>query len=91
MDTIIAVLASGTLRRLLITGVGLLIPILNKKFGWNISDAGVASEVPLVLGYIWQSLNNEKHAREVAAQAAAAVVTPADAAKELAKPGEVPK
>lgn len=81
-------LTSATFRRVGVTLIGIAVPYLNKKFGWNIDDTQVLGVLGLIAGYLVQSVTNEMQARRVGATAAAAVVTPDDAVKVLA---ETPK
>lgn len=68
-----AFLSSPTFRRILYALVGVALPLINAKMGWNISDAQVIGAMTVVLGLITSSTINQAHARSVEAGAAAAV------------------
>lgn len=83
VQTILAVLSSATFRRIAVTGLGLAIPYLNKKFGWNIDSTEVLGIFGVVVAYLAQSVSNEMHARVAGAEAASKVNTPEDVLKVL--------
>ncbi len=79
LQAIIDIVASATFRRLAVTGIGLAIPYLNKKFGWNIDSTQVIGILGLVVAYLAQSVTNEMHARTAGVEAAAKINTVDDA------------
>ncbi len=68
-----AFLSSPTFRRILYALVGVLLPIVNQRFGWNIPTEQVIGAMTVLLGLITSSTINQAHARAVEAGAAAAV------------------
>ena len=59
MDKLVAFLSNGTVRRLAVFLLGLLVPILNKKFGWEFDPAVIIADVVLALGYVVSSNGKE--------------------------------
>lgn len=70
ISAVAAWLVSGTGRRLLAFLAALAIPLLNKKFGWELSEEAVVGQMVLALGYITGS--NLKEGAVAKAQAMAA-------------------
>ncbi len=70
-------LASPTFRRIIYGLCGVLLPILNKKFGWELSDAQVGEAILGLVALIASSTANQMHARAVdAAVAVTQAATP---------------
>ncbi len=69
-------LASPTFRRIIYGLCGVLLPILNQKFGWNLSDAQVGEAVLGLVALIASSTVNQMHARATDATVAMAAAKP---------------
>ncbi len=74
-----AFLSSPTFRRILYALVGVLLPIVNARFGWNIPTEQVIGAMTVLLGLITSSTINQAHARSVEAGAAAGAAAGAGA------------
>lgn len=72
-----------SLKRLLIVLAGSALVAFDKKLGLNLSDFAIGSITTMVTGFLAQSAYKEVQMAKVSA--AALVVTPSDAAKELGK------
>jgi hypothetical protein len=57
--TALAWLASGTGRRLLVFLASLVLPVLNKKFEWQLDPEVIVGQLVLALGYIAGSNHKE--------------------------------
>lgn len=75
-------LKSPTFRRIVYGLLGVALPILNKKFGWELTDVQVGEALFVVLGLITSSTVNQMHER--GSEAAVAV------AEAKAAPPSVP-
>lgn len=71
------------LKRLVVLGVGVAAVALNKKLGLDLGAEEQGAIAAMVVGFLLQS--GYKDAKVKAAEAAATIQTPSDAAKELSK------
>ena len=65
-------LKSPTFRRIIYGLLGVLLPIVNKKFGWELSDAQVGEALLSVVALIVSSTVNQMHERGTDAAVAVA-------------------
>jgi DNA-binding transcriptional ArsR family regulator len=71
---VLAWLASGTGRRLLVFLASLVLPVLNKKFEWQLEPEVIVGELVMALGYIAGS--NHKEASQARSDALVAASVP---------------
>jgi hypothetical protein len=94
MELILALVKSGTFRRLIVYVVGLLVVLLNRKLGLDLNTEELAGAVVLAITYLIQSASKEKVLAKAEADGQRAVEA-AGAARALfdgaAKASEVAK
>lgn len=76
-------LMNAGLKRIVVLAIGVAAVALNKKFGLELDATAQGAIASMVIGFLLQS--GLKSAKVEAAEAAAKVATPSDAAKELSK------
>ena len=65
-------LSSPTFRRIIYGLLGVLLPIVNKRLGWELSDAQVGEALLALVALIASSTFNQAHARGTEAAVAVA-------------------
>jgi hypothetical protein len=89
MELILALVKSGTFRRLIVYVVGLLVVLLNRKLGLDLNTEELAGAVVLAITYLIQSASKEKVLAKAEADgqraAARALFDGAAKASEVAK------
>ena len=83
LSSILAALASGTSRRIIVTVVGILAIVLKSKLGIELDATGQAAIVAMVLGYLGQSAAKEAHENHLEAVTATPAPSVEDAKKSL--------
>ncbi len=83
LTSILDFLVSGVFRRGLAFALAIVVPILNQKFGWNLTDAQILGWYGTAAFYIGQSALKEAHSNTIAAAAADQVKTVDDAVAVL--------